>query len=36
MQDPSAAMIPESTLRLLGTRRLVISGGEPTLHPRLG
>ena len=34
-QDPAAAMIPERTLRLLGTRRLVISGGEPTLHPRL-
>lgn len=33
--DPAAAMIPERTLRLLGTRRLVISGGEPTLHPRL-
>ena len=28
-------MIPERTLRLLGTRRIVISGGEPTLHPRL-
>ena len=36
VMDPAAVMIPESTLRLLGTRRLVISGGEPTLHPRLG
>ena len=34
--DPAAAMIPEPTLRLLGARRIAISGGEPTLHPRLG
>ena len=36
LSDPAAAMIPESTLRLLGARRIAISGGEPTLHPRLG
>lgn len=36
MQDPAATMIPERTLRLLGARRLVISGGEPTMHPGLG
>ena len=36
MQDPAAVMIPERTLRLLGAKRLVISGGEPTLHPGLG
>ena len=36
MPDASASMIPGRTLRLLGTRRVVLSGGEPTLHPRLG
>lgn len=36
MPDASASMIPGPTLRLLGTRRIVLSGGEPTLHPRLG
>ena len=28
-------LIPEDTLRALGTRRVVLSGGEPRLHPRL-
>ena len=36
MPDAAASMIPGSTLRLLATRRVVISGGEPTLHPALG
>lgn len=36
MPDAAASMIPGRTLRLLGTRRVVLSGGEPTLHPRVG
>jgi molybdenum cofactor biosynthesis enzyme MoaA len=28
-------LIPEATLRSLGTQRIVLSGGEPRLHPQL-
>ena len=28
-------LIPEETLKMLGTRRVVLSGGEPRLHPDL-
>jgi molybdenum cofactor biosynthesis enzyme MoaA len=28
-------LLPDATLRALGTRRIVLSGGEPRLHPRL-
>lgn len=33
--DPDALFVPSTTLLRLGTRRVVLSGGEPLLHPRL-
>ena len=33
--DLEKLLIPAETLQLLGTRRVVISGGEPRLHPNL-
>ena len=33
--DLGKLLIPAETLQLLGTRRVVISGGEPRLHPGL-
>ena len=32
-QDATKTLIPAKTLDMLGTERVVISGGEPTLHP---
>lgn len=32
-QDTAKTLIPAETLERLGTERVVISGGEPTLHP---
>ena len=34
-QDLGNVLIPADALKLLGTRRIVISGGEPRLHPRI-
>ena len=34
-QDLEKVLIPASTLEMIGTRRVVISGGEPRLHPRI-
>lgn len=34
-QDLDKVLIPAGALKALGTRRVVISGGEPRLHPRL-
>lgn len=34
-QDASRILIPAETLETLGTERIVISGGEPTLHPEI-
>lgn len=33
--DLKESLIPDETLRILGTRRIVVSGGEPTLHPHI-
>ena len=35
-RDLEDMLIPAETLELLGTQRVVISGGEPTLHPEIG
>ena len=34
-QDLEKVLIPADTLEMIGTRRVVISGGEPRLHPRI-
>ena len=34
-QDLEKVFIPADTLKTLGTKRIVISGGEPTLHPQI-
>lgn len=34
-QDLKKVLIPASTLEMIGTRRVVISGGEPRLHPNI-
>lgn len=34
-QDLADVLIPPDTLEMVGTRRVVISGGEPRLHPRI-
>lgn len=34
-QDLKDILIPSDTLKMVGTRRVVISGGEPRLHPRI-
>ena len=34
-QDMEKILLPAETLEALGTRRVVISGGEPRLHPRI-
>ncbi len=34
-QDFEKVLIPADTLKILGTKRIVISGGEPTLHPQI-
>lgn len=35
VQDLEKVLIPPDTLEMIGTRRVVLSGGEPRLHPRL-
>ena len=34
-QSLEKVFIPADTLKILGTERIVISGGEPTLHPQI-
>ena len=34
-QDLEKVLIPASALEMIGTRRVVISGGEPRLHPHI-
>lgn len=34
-QDLEKVLIPAGTLEMIGTRRVVISGGEPRLHPHI-
>ena len=34
-QDMEKILLPAKTLEALGTRRVVISGGEPMLHPKI-
>ena len=34
-QDLESILIPASTLEMIGTKRVVISGGEPRLHPHI-
>lgn len=34
-QDLKKVLIPASTLEMIGTKRVVISGGEPRLHPNI-
>ena len=34
-QDLKSVLIPADTLALLGTKRIVLSGGEPRLHPHI-
>ena len=34
-QDLDKVLIPADTLEMIGTRRVVISGGEPRLHPNI-
>ena len=34
-QDLDKVLIPASTLEMIGTKRVVISGGEPRLHPNI-
>lgn len=35
MQDLEKILIPAETLKILDTKRIVISGGEPRLHPNI-